>query len=85
MNRFVLRNTFIKIYIYISLFNKYFYKNKRSKLCFEDCVAVLNVIYLLYGGSKSLYMLSKYISGSLNLTSVVIWVYVLSKCSVLLK
>jgi len=83
MNRFVLRNTFIKIYI--SLFNKYFYKNKRSKLCFEDCVAVLNVIYLLYGGSKSLYMLSKYISGSLNLTSVVIWVYVLSKCSVLLK
>ena len=50
MNRFVLKNTFIKIYI--SLFNKYFYKNKQSKLCFEDCVAVLNIIYFLYGGSR---------------------------------
>jgi len=49
MNRFVLKNTFIKIYI--SLFNKYFYKNKQSKLCFEDCVAVLNIIYFLYRGS----------------------------------
>ena len=37
--------------MHISLFNKYFYKNKPSKLCFEDRVAVLNVIYFLYGGS----------------------------------
>jgi hypothetical protein len=34
MNRFVLKSVFIKIYM--SLFNKYFYKNKKSKLCFED-------------------------------------------------
>ena len=53
MNTFVLRNTFIKN-IHISLFNKYFYKNKQSKLCFEDRVTVLNIIYFLYGGSKSL-------------------------------
>ena len=37
--------------MHISFFNKYFYKNKQSKLCFEDRVAVLNVIYFLYGGS----------------------------------
>ena len=52
MNRFVLKSTFTKICI--SLFNKYFYKNKQSKLCFEDRVTVLNIIYFLYGGSKSL-------------------------------
>ena len=39
MNRFVLKSTFIKN-IYISLFNKYFYKNKLSKLCYGDRVAV---------------------------------------------
>ena len=33
MNRFVLKNTFIKS-IPISFFNKYFYRNKKSKLCF---------------------------------------------------
>jgi hypothetical protein len=36
MNRFVLKNIFVKVHI--SLFNKYFYKNKNSKLCFGDCV-----------------------------------------------
>ena len=35
-----LENTFIKVYIYYFL--KYFYKNKRLKLCFGDRVAVLN-------------------------------------------
>jgi hypothetical protein len=39
MNRFVLKNTFIKN-IHISLFDKYFYENKESKLCFGDRVAV---------------------------------------------
>ena len=41
MNIFVLKNTFIKIYIY-----------HLSKLCFKDCVAVLNVIFFLYRGSR---------------------------------
>jgi hypothetical protein len=40
MNRFVLQNTFIKIYICQFLTN--IYKNKKSKLYFGDCVAVLN-------------------------------------------
>ena len=47
MNKFVLKNIFTKICI--SLFNKYFYKNKQSKLYFGDRVAVL--FYFLYGGS----------------------------------
>jgi hypothetical protein len=34
MNRFILKNIFIKLYIYY-FFSKYFYKNKRFKLCFE--------------------------------------------------
>jgi len=41
MNRFVLKNTFIKVYIYHFLI-KYFCKNKESKLSFEDRVVVLN-------------------------------------------
>ena len=53
MNRFVLKTFSLYIYIYISFFNKYFYKNKQSKLCFEDRVAVINVIYFLYRGSIS--------------------------------
>ena len=56
MNRFILKNIFINIYI--SLFNKYFYKNKQSKLYFEGRIAVLNVIYFLYRGST----LSRFIS-----------------------
>jgi len=42
MNKFVLINTFIKIYILF--FDKYFYKNIESKLDFEDFIVV--------GGSK---------------------------------
>jgi hypothetical protein len=41
MSKFVSQNTFIKIYI--SIFDKYFYKNKKSKLCFGDRVAGLSV------------------------------------------
>ncbi len=41
MNRFVLKNNFIKVYIYHFLIN-IFYRNKKSKLCFGDRVAVLN-------------------------------------------
>jgi hypothetical protein len=41
MNRFILKNTFIKVYIYHFSINS-FYKNKRSKLYFGDYVAVLD-------------------------------------------
>jgi len=42
MNRFVLKiNIFIKIYIYHFLII-FFYKNKKSKLGFEDRVIILN-------------------------------------------
>jgi hypothetical protein len=41
MNRFVLKNTFIKVCIYYFSIN-IFYKNKRSNLCFGDRVVVLN-------------------------------------------
>jgi hypothetical protein len=41
MNRFILKNTFIKVYIY-HFFINIFYKNKRLQLCFEDRAAVLN-------------------------------------------
>jgi len=34
MNKFVLKNIVIKVYIYY--FSKYFYKNKMSKLYFGD-------------------------------------------------
>ena len=37
MYRFVLNKS-----IHISLFNKYFYRNNKLKLCFGDRVAVLN-------------------------------------------
>ena len=37
--------------INISLCDKYFYKNKKSKLRFEDRVAVQNDILFKYGGS----------------------------------
>jgi len=52
MNRFVLKNTFIKVYVY-HFFYKYFFKNKRSKLCFGDRVAVLNDF--LYQYERSIY------------------------------
>jgi len=41
MNRFMLKNTFIKIYIYHILI-KYFYKNKESKLDLGHCVVILS-------------------------------------------
>jgi len=50
MNRFVLKNTFIKVYMY-HFFDKYFYKNKESKLGFGDRVVVLNDFLYGYGGS----------------------------------
>jgi len=50
MNRFVLKNTSIKI-LHIPLFDKYFYKNKESKLGFEDRV-VVDFLYK-YGGSTN--------------------------------
>ena len=45
MNRFVLKNTFIKVYIYR---NK---ESKKLKLCFRDRVAVQNDFLYGYGGS----------------------------------
>ena len=38
--------------IHISFLNKYFYRNKKSKLCFGDRVAVLNDFFYEYGGSN---------------------------------
>jgi hypothetical protein len=55
MNRFVLQNTFIKVVILV--LNKYFYKNKKSKLCIGDRVAVLNNMFYEYGGSTVLHRL----------------------------
>jgi len=53
MNGFVLKNTFIYIYIYIiSHFDKYFDKNKKLKLCFGDRVFFQNVKFYEYGGSN---------------------------------
>ena len=48
MNRFALKNTFIKIYIYHFLTN-IFNKNKKSKLDFKD--HVLNNFLYRYGAS----------------------------------
>jgi hypothetical protein len=50
MNRFALKNTFIKVYIY-NLFIKYFCKKRESKLGFGDRVVVLNDIHYGYRGS----------------------------------
>ena len=50
MNIFVLKNTFIKIYVYHFSIN-IFFKNKRSKLCFGDRIAVLNDFLYQYGES----------------------------------
>jgi hypothetical protein len=36
----------------MSFFNKYYYKNKKSKLYFEDRVAVLNDMFYEYGESN---------------------------------
>ena len=37
--------------IHISLFDKYFYKNKKSKLCFGDYVTIQNDFLYEYRGS----------------------------------
>ena len=47
MNRFVLKNTFVKVYIY-HLLIKNFIKNKKLKLGFEDRVVVLNNFFYGY-------------------------------------
>jgi len=52
MNRFVLRNIFIKIYIYHFLIN-IFYK-KESKLGFRDQVVMLNDF--IYGYGETIYI-----------------------------
>jgi hypothetical protein len=49
MNRFVLQNIFIKVYICYFLI--IFYKNKKSKLYFVDRVVVLNDMFYEYGRS----------------------------------
>ena len=52
MNRFILKNTFIKVYIYHFSIN--IYRNKKSKLCFGDRVNVLNDFFNEYGGSTTI-------------------------------
>jgi hypothetical protein len=39
------KNTFIRLRIYLSLFNKYFCKHKKSKLRFVDRAAILNNLF----------------------------------------
>ena len=50
MNRFVLKNTFIKIYIYHFLLNILI--KKEVKVIFGDRVAVQNHFIFQYGGSN---------------------------------
>jgi hypothetical protein len=50
MSRFILQIVVIKVYICHFLIN-IFYKNKKSKLYFEDRVAVLDDMFYEYGGS----------------------------------
>ena len=52
MNRFVLKNIFIKNYVY-HFFINIFFKRERSNLCFGDRVAVLNDFLYQYGGSTN--------------------------------
>jgi len=49
MNRFVLKNTFIKIYIYH--FSTNIFIKKTVKVMFRRPCRYLNAIYFLYGGS----------------------------------
>jgi len=44
MKKFVLKYIFINIYIYILLFDKYFYKNKEPKLNFR--ITILNNFFV---------------------------------------
>jgi hypothetical protein len=57
MNRFILKNIFIKIYLYF-FFDKYFYKNKKSKLDFKDRVIVQNDLF--YGYRESICVMHKH-------------------------
>jgi len=54
MNRCVLKNNFLKVYIYHFLIN-IFIKNKKSKLDFGDCGVVLNDFFYKYEGSIILF------------------------------
>jgi hypothetical protein len=51
MNRFVLKNTSIKIYIYHFLIN-IFIKTLQVKVWLGDHVVVLNYFFYGYGGSR---------------------------------
>jgi hypothetical protein len=53
MNNFVFQNTFTNMFI----FNKYFCKNKKSKLYFENRVAVLNAFIYQTGGSTFIFLI----------------------------
>jgi hypothetical protein len=55
MDRFVLQNTFVKVYMLV--FNKYFYKNKKSKLCIGD--RIVNDMLYEYGRSNIYTWLAK--------------------------
>ena len=58
MTRFVLKNTFIKIYVYyFSII--FFKKSKRSKLCFGYRVAVLNDFLYQHRGSTEYYDINR--------------------------
>jgi hypothetical protein len=49
------------------IFNKYFYKNKKSKLYFGDRVAVLNdFIYQTGGSTPSKFQIVSYVKGELS-------------------
>jgi hypothetical protein len=63
MNIFILQKYFHKS-IYMLVFNKYFYKNKKSKLYFGDRVVVLKDLFYGYGWSiltKNLNLINAYI------------------------
>jgi hypothetical protein len=57
MNNFVLQNTFTKVYVHMFIFNKYFRKNKKSKLYFGNRVAVLNAFIYQTGGSTFIFLI----------------------------
>jgi hypothetical protein len=54
MNGFVLKNTFIKVYIHHYSIN--IYNNKRSKLYLGDRIVVLNVCFSRTGGVSFKYL-----------------------------
>jgi hypothetical protein len=52
------------------VFNKYFYKKKKSKLYFGDRVAVLNDFIYQTGGSTNEYRMSTLVESSMWIDSV---------------